>query len=121
MTTNGRKTRTVNVLKLLARHLEACITGTPPPALEQRVDERIEQRVTDVIILATIPEIQRVSNATRTTHHDSQQSNFNASHANADKNSPACNKGKYTGRAPKNHTTSLSFTRNTVPHPAHHQ
>ena len=64
MATVGRKTCTVNVLKLLARHLEAYITGTAPPMQEQRVHERLEQRVTKVNIPATtIPEIQRLSNA----------------------------------------------------------
>ncbi len=64
MATVGRKTCTVNVLKLLARHLEAYITGTAPPMQEQRVNERSEQRVTKVNIPATtIPEIQRLSNA----------------------------------------------------------
>jgi hypothetical protein len=63
MATVGRKTRTVNVLKLLARHLEAYMTGTPPPMLEQRVNvRRLEQRVTNGNNPATtIPEMQRVS------------------------------------------------------------
>jgi hypothetical protein len=65
MATVGRKSCTVNVLKLLARHLEAYLTGTPPPAPEQRVNDRLEQRVTEDSILAMtpLPEIQRVSDA----------------------------------------------------------
>ena len=35
MDTIGRKTRTVNILKLLAKYLEAYITGTPSPMQEQ--------------------------------------------------------------------------------------
>ncbi len=65
MATVGRKTRTVNVLKLLARHLEAYLTGAPPPAPEQRVTDLLEQRVTKNSILAMtpLPEIQKVSDA----------------------------------------------------------
>ncbi len=64
----GRKARTVNVLKLLARHLEAYLTGAPPPAPEQRVNERLEQRVTEASIPAMTPlkEIQRVSDVPHT-------------------------------------------------------
>ena len=65
MATVGRKSRTVNVLKVLARHLEAYLMGAPPPAPEQRVNEWLEQRVTKASIPAMTPllEIQRVSNA----------------------------------------------------------
>ena len=65
MATVGRKSRTVNVLKLLARHLEAYLTGAPPPAPEQRVNDRLEQRVTKASIptMTPLPEIQRVSDA----------------------------------------------------------
>ena len=61
----GRKSRTVNVLKLLAQHLEAYLTGKPPPAPEQRVNDRLEQRVTkdSIPAMSPLPEIQRVSNA----------------------------------------------------------
>jgi hypothetical protein len=64
----GRKARTVNVLKLLARHLKAYLMGTPPPAPEQRENERLEQRVTAASIpaMTPLPEIQRVSNAPHT-------------------------------------------------------
>ncbi len=64
----GRKARTVNVLKLLARHLEAYFTGAPPPASEQRVNERLEQRVAEASIpaMTPLPEIQRVSDAPHT-------------------------------------------------------
>ena len=64
----GRKARTVNVLKLLARHLDAYFTGAPPPSPEQRVNERLEQRVTEASIpaMTPLPEIQRVSNAPHT-------------------------------------------------------
>ena len=64
----GRKARTVNVLKLLARHLDAYLTGTPPPAPEQRVNERSEQRVTEASIpaMTPLPAIQRVSDAPHT-------------------------------------------------------
>ncbi len=63
MATVGRKARTVDALKLLARHLEAYLTGAPPPAPEQRVNDLAEQRVTLDNIPATtsFPEIQRVS------------------------------------------------------------
>jgi len=65
MATVGRKSRTVNVLKLIARHLEAYLTGAPPPAPEQRVNEWLEQRVTKASIpaMTPLPEIQRVSDA----------------------------------------------------------
>jgi len=65
MATVGRKSCTVNVLKVLARHLEAYLTGAPPPAPEQRVNERLEQRVTEASIpaMTPLPEIQRVSDA----------------------------------------------------------
>jgi hypothetical protein len=65
MATVGRKARTVDALKLLARHLEAYLTGAPPPAPEQRVNDLSEQRVTLDNIPATtpFPEIQRVSGA----------------------------------------------------------
>jgi len=68
MATVGRKSRTVNVLKLLARHLEAYLTGAPPPAPEQRVNEWLEQRVTEASIppMTPLPEIQRVSDAPHT-------------------------------------------------------
>ena len=68
MATVGRKARTVNVLKLLARHLEAYLTGAPPPAPEQRVNEWLEQRVPKASspAMATQPEIQRVSDAPHT-------------------------------------------------------
>jgi len=61
----GWKSRSVNVLKLLTRHLEVYLTGAPPPSPEQRVNERLEQRVTEASILAMtpLPEIQRVSDA----------------------------------------------------------
>ena len=64
----GRKARTVNVLKLLARHLEAYLMGAPPPAPEQRVHEQLEQRVTEASIpaMTPLPEIQRVSDAPHT-------------------------------------------------------
>jgi hypothetical protein len=64
----GWTARTVNVLKLLARHLEAYLTGAPPPAPEQRVNERSEQRVTKASIpaMTPLPEIQRVSDAPHT-------------------------------------------------------
>jgi hypothetical protein len=64
----GRKARTVNVLKLLTRHLKAYFTGTPPPLPEQRVNERLEQRVTEASIpaMTPLPEIQRVSDAPHT-------------------------------------------------------
>jgi hypothetical protein len=63
-----RKVHTVNVLKLLARHLDAYLTGTPPPAPEQRVNEWLEQRVTKASIpaMTPLPEIQRVSDAPHT-------------------------------------------------------
>ena len=64
----GRKARTVNVLKLLTRHLEAYLTGAPPPAPEQRVNKRLEQRVTEASIpaMTPLPDIQRVRNAPHT-------------------------------------------------------
>jgi hypothetical protein len=42
--------------------------GAPPPAPEQRVNERLEQRVTEASIpaMTPLPEIQRVSNAPHT-------------------------------------------------------
>ena len=64
----GRKARTVNVLKLLTRHLKAYLTGAPPPAPEQRVNEQPEQRVTEASTpaMTPLPEIQRVSDAPHT-------------------------------------------------------
>jgi len=68
MTTVGWKARTVNVLKLLVRHLDAYLTGAPPPAPEQGVNERLEQRVTEAssLEMTPLPEIQRVSDAPHT-------------------------------------------------------
>ena len=64
----GRKARTVNVLKMLARHLEAYLMGAPPPAPEQRVHAQLEQRVSEASIpaMTPLPEIQRVSAAPHT-------------------------------------------------------
>ncbi len=65
MATVERKSRTVNALKLLARHLEAYLTGAPPPALKQRVNDRSEQRVTkdSIPTMTPPPQIKRVSDA----------------------------------------------------------
>jgi hypothetical protein len=62
------KSCTVNVLKLLARHLEAYLMGAPPPTPEQRVNERLEQRETEASIpaMTPLPDIQRVSDAPHT-------------------------------------------------------
>jgi hypothetical protein len=51
-----------------SRHLEAYLTGAPPPAPEQRVHEWLEQRVTEASIpaMTPLPEIQRVSDAPHT-------------------------------------------------------
>ena len=72
MATVGRKLRTVNVLKILARHLEAYLTGAPPPAPEQRVNERLEQRVTEASIpaMTPLPEIQRINHALTNVRQD---------------------------------------------------
>jgi hypothetical protein len=53
----------MNVLKLLAHHLDTYITSTPPPEQEQRVKERVEERVPTIDGPATMQEIQRVSDA----------------------------------------------------------
>jgi hypothetical protein len=54
------------VIKSLARHLDAYITGTPIPPQEQMAEERVEaveqQRVIDITPITTHPAIQRVSN-----------------------------------------------------------
>ncbi len=62
----SRKQRNMTVIKSLARHLDAYITGTPIPPQEQMAEERVEaveqQRVMDIIPITTHPAIQRVSN-----------------------------------------------------------
>jgi hypothetical protein len=62
MLTVGHKAKTLKVLKLLAQHPEAYISGNPPPALEQRVGDE-GQRVLADTGQEQCPEIQRVSNA----------------------------------------------------------
>ncbi len=60
------KQRNVEVLKMLARHLDAYMTGTPLPTPtqqeEQRVDLVLTQRVGDMAHPSTHSDIQRVSN-----------------------------------------------------------
>jgi hypothetical protein len=62
----SRKQRNMMVIKSLARHLDAYITGTLIPPQEQMAEERVEaveqQRVMDIIPITTNPAIQRVSN-----------------------------------------------------------
>ncbi len=98
----GRKLRTVNVLKLLALHLEAYLTGALPPAPEQRVNERLEQRVTKASIpaMTPLPEIQRVSDVLHTIVANNPTSK----------------------RIMQNKTlTHQRATRRNTPAPAHHQ
>ena len=59
--TIGRKARTLQVMRDMAIHLEAYITGNPPPQREQRV----KQRVMDDIQHINHPLIQRVSDTPR--------------------------------------------------------
>jgi hypothetical protein len=61
MFTVGCKAKTLKVLKLLAQHLEAYISGNPPPAPEQRVGDE-GQRVLANISHKERLAIQRVSN-----------------------------------------------------------
>jgi hypothetical protein len=59
--TIGRKARTLQVMRDLAIHLEAYITGTPPPQREQRVKQRVMNDVQHI----TPPLLQRVSDTPR--------------------------------------------------------
>ena len=61
--TIGRKARTVQVMRDLAIHLEAYITGNPPPQREQRVKQRVMNDVHHI----TPPLLQRVSDTPRMT------------------------------------------------------
>jgi hypothetical protein len=59
------KAKTLKVLKLLAQHLEAYISGNPSPAPKQRVGDE-GQRVLANIGQEECTAIQRVSNASPT-------------------------------------------------------
>ncbi len=61
MLTIGCKAKTLKVLKLIVQHLEAYISGNPPPAPEQRVGDE-GQRLLANIGREECPVIQRVSN-----------------------------------------------------------
>ncbi len=55
LATTGRKKRTCTILKTLTQHLDAYVSSTPPPQPAQRVDERVEQRVVDIVQLNNSP------------------------------------------------------------------
>jgi hypothetical protein len=63
LATMGHKKCTCTILKTLAQHLDAYVSGIPPPQPDQRVDERVKQRVVDVVQSNYSPGICRVSNA----------------------------------------------------------
>ncbi len=117
----GRKSRTVNVLKLLARHLEAYLTGAPPPAPEQRVNDRLEQRVTKASIptMTPLPEIQKGERCA--THNGSQQPHIKENHAKENTHSPTGDKKKYARCAPAHCQTTQHVTGSPVPNTSHHR
>jgi hypothetical protein len=63
--TMGRKTCTLRVLQDLAVHLEAYVTGQPPPLHKQRLEQRVEQRVMDDVQHINPPLFQRVMDTPR--------------------------------------------------------
>jgi hypothetical protein len=64
LATMGRNKRTFAVLKTLAQHLDAHVSGTTPPQIEQRMKQ---QRGMDIAPHELSPGIQRVTNAQGTT------------------------------------------------------
>jgi hypothetical protein len=63
--TMGRKTHTLRVLQDLAVHLEAYVTGQPPPLQEQRVEQRMMDDVQYInpLLFQRAMETPRVPNA----------------------------------------------------------
>ena len=118
MVTVGRKGRTVRVLKMLARHLNAFFNGTPPPNPEQRVDEHTKQRVNDCGNQIPIPDIQRVSNAPPTMVANNLTSKMNP--PSQHKNLPMHNTEEHTRSTPTNCVPCHCTTPYTIPCPAHH-
>jgi hypothetical protein len=55
---------TFTVLKMLSKHLDAYVSGTMPPQMEQRMEQ---QRVMDITLHGLSPGIQKVTNAQGTT------------------------------------------------------
>ncbi len=73
LATMRHKKCTFAILKMLAQHLDAYVSGTTPPQTEQRVEQ---QRVMATTPHGLSPGIQRVSNAQSTTMANSPTSTW---------------------------------------------
>ena len=62
LATMGRKQGTMATLSTFAQHLDAYVSGTPPPPPVHQEPSAESQRVIDIVDTATSPRIQRVNN-----------------------------------------------------------
>jgi hypothetical protein len=101
-------------MKLLSKHLEANISGTPPPGAEQTVEQRAEQKSDRHHHTSHNPGDMEGEQCA--TDHDSKQFNLETDTAQYTKNSPSCDNTKQARCASQDYMPNPHSTTITCPY-----